>query len=668
MSRRLIDSYLSGVELRRTVRNWPEDVRAIVDGYRAHTTVSHAVQKDAIQNAWSARKNKKGRGWSFIFELMEAKDRKFLLMTDEGTTGLTGRVLAPEEYEMDLPGKERWGRFEGVAFTQPRAERTLGSRGRGKFIFVGASKELTVLYDTLRDDGTYRFGFRTVIRTESPIAAYDGEDGKRKLREMTGNLIQPLSSVGTRVIIVGPLDELVHDIKSGRFLRYIGETWWEIMQKYDATIRVKAGGREQVARIPKEFDLRDEDSRKFKVWIKKNQRIAGGFRGVRIKNLHMVYNADGSVPEDVRGVAIQRDGMKICTIEPRYLGREVAERLYGYINFDADTEDVLLEDEGIEHYSYDFRTALPGAIKRLVEDEMMRFAQEKLGYGVDARELRRQQQRNAERRALVAINRFAREIGIGIGPGRRGGGGGGGPRTPKEIYIKFDDMNFPRLGDLRVNYGESISNIKAKIVNDSDIEAIVRFKLFMRLSGRSGRLIKTYTEQDVTIPSQHSSDYFGPYQETFQQADFPDKGGYTIVAKIISLRDEDKGTELDVENRSFYLEEDPLPHGLFEKCDPMEFPERAKMIMAESLTGERGGLVLQYNLNHAAQEAVQGQEDDLAAYLVWLMGHEMCRYDLLQESPVLFDTEDKDNPDAVLRKTLRKIGEFVHRFRMGEFD
>ena len=100
----------------------------------------------------------------------------------------------------------------------------------------------------------------------------------------------------------------------------------------------------------------------------------------------------------------------------------------------------------------------------------------------------------------------------------------------------------------------------------------------------------------------------------------------------------------------------------------MEFPERAKIIMSECLTGERGGLVLQYNLNHPAQEAVQDQEDDLAAYLVWLMGHEMCRFDLLQEKPVLFELADKDNPDAVLRKTLRKIGEFVHRFRMGEFD
>lgn len=660
MSERLIDSYLKGIEVRRTVRNWPEDVRTIVDGYRAHTTISHAVQKDAIQNAWSVRKN--WRGWGFTFELMEAKDRKFFLMTDEGTTGLTGRILAPEEYETDLPGEERWGRFEGVAFTQPREERTLGSRGRGKFIFVGASKEHTILYDTLRDDGTYRFGFRTVIKTESPVAAYDGKEGKQKLKEMTGNLIEPLSFMGTRVIVVSPVDELVEDIKRERFLRYIGETWWEIILKYKATIKVKTSGREQTVSIPKEFDLKDEDSRKFKVWIKKNQRVAAGFRGIQIKNLHIVYNADESVPEDMRGVAIQRNGMKICAIEPRYMGREIAERLYGYINFDPDTEELLLEDEGIEHYSYDFRRALPGAIKRLVEDEIMRFAQEKLGYGVDAREVRRQQQRNAERRALVAINRFAKEIGIGIGPGRRGGGGST-PRIPKEIYIEFDDMNFPRKDDLRVNYGESISNIRARIVNDSDTEVIVRFKLFVRFYDR---LIKTYAEQDFIVLPQHSSDHIGPYQETFQQADFPNTGRHTIVAKILSLRDEDKGTELDVENRSFYLEEDPPPErGLFEKCEPMEFPERAKMIMAESLTGERGGLVLQYNINHPANEAVQGQEDDLAAYLVWLMGHEMCRYDLLQENPVLFDQEDKDNPDAVLRKTIRKIGEFVHRFRVG---
>ncbi len=62
MSERLIDSYLKGVELRRAVCNWPEDVKAIADGYRTHTTISHAAQNDVNQKDGTKRKSsKRGR-------------------------------------------------------------------------------------------------------------------------------------------------------------------------------------------------------------------------------------------------------------------------------------------------------------------------------------------------------------------------------------------------------------------------------------------------------------------------------------------------------------------------------------------------------------------------------------------------------------------------------
>jgi len=664
MSERLIDGYLNGVEVRRTVRNWPEDVRAIVDGYRAYTTAPHAVQKDAIQNGWSARKNKRGKGWGFTFELLEAKDRRFLLMTDHGTTGLTGRVLMPEEYELDLPGEERWGRFEGVAFTQPRAERTLGSRGRGKFIFVGASKEHTVLYDTLRDDGSYRFGFRTVIRTESPVAAYDGEEGKQRLREMTGNLIEPLSSVGTRVIIVSPIGELAEDLKKGRFLRYIGETWWEIILKYGATIRVKMDGKEQIAVIPKEFDLKDEDSGRFKVWVKKNQRIPVGFREIRVKNLHMVYDSDRPVPEDIRGIALQRDGMKICMVEPRYMGREIAERLYGYINFDADTEEILLEDEGIEHYSYDFRRSLPGAIKRFVEDEIMRFAQEKLGYGVDAREVRRQQQRNAERRALTAANAFARALGIGAGPGVTREGTGG-ERVPRKVRIQIEELSLPRPTDLRVNYGETVRNIRLRVVNDDNRDIDMRLKLFLRYYDK---VLKVFLERDVRLAAHSTSEDFGSFEEMMTEAGYPDRGKYTIVARIISLMEEDKGAELDYKTKSFYLEEDPPMRGLFERCEAFGFPdeEPIKFWMGYSEYGSERGLVLYYNLSHPGYTPVSENEEDLAEYIVRIAGQEICRYDLMQENPILFREEQRNDPQEILKEERKVVGELVYKFRRGE--
>ncbi|MEA2016208.1 MAG: hypothetical protein U9O59_05840 [Actinomycetota bacterium] len=80
MAKRLINGRFKDVATRATVQNWPEYVKALVDGYRTHTTISHAVQKDAIQNGWSARV--KHKEWSFVFEIVEDKDRKYLIMTD----------------------------------------------------------------------------------------------------------------------------------------------------------------------------------------------------------------------------------------------------------------------------------------------------------------------------------------------------------------------------------------------------------------------------------------------------------------------------------------------------------------------------------------------------------------------------------------------------------
>jgi hypothetical protein len=664
MTARLIDTYLGGVDVRRTVRNWPEDVRAIVDGYCSYTSISHAVQKDAVQNGWSARKNRKGKDWTFTFELIESGEKKFLLMTDSGTTGLTGRILKPEEYEIEQPAEERWGRFEGVAFTQPRAERTLGSRGRGKFIFVGASKDYTILYDTLREDRSYRFGFRTVVKTESPIAAYDGEEGRKKIIEITSNLITPLNDVGTRVIIVNPVDELLEDLKNGNLLRHIGETWWEIIVKYGATIRVRTATKEEVATAPKELRLLEEDSGKLKVRIRKHQRIPIGIQEAKIKTLHMVYEGGRIVPHDIRGISIQRDGMKICSIQPTYLGREIAERIYGYINFDDETEEIMLEAEGPEHYSYDFRRSFPGAIKRYVEDELLKFAQEKLGYGLDQRELKRQQQRNAERRALTAVNSFSRELGIGAGPGGKHNGSGGA-RTPRKIRIQLDELELPRKGDLRVNYEETLKNIRMRVVNDDSRSVEVRVKFFLRYYDK---LVKPFFEGDLTILGKTASTDFGPFQEKFTKDRYPSAGKYTIVARILSLMDEDKGIELDYKTKSFYLEEDPPMRGLFERCEAFGFPddEPLKYWMGYSEYGSERGLILYYNLNHPGYGTVSETEEDLAEYIIRIAGQEICRFDLMQEQPILFKDSQLNDPQEVLKVERNIVGELVYRFRKGE--
>jgi len=313
---------------RSTIINWKNHLSAIVDGYRECHSITHGVQKDAVQNAWDARINKHtGADWHLEFKLIKGgKGYTYLTITDSGTTGLTGRVLSSVELQEDLPPEERWGRFENVAFTKAPEEEALGARGRGKFIFVGASENLTILYDTLKPDGTYRFGFRVIELTDSKVNSFDDDSGREKLKQYTNGNLEPLSVIGTRVIIVNPISEMVDAINSGDFLRYIEETWWETIKKHGVKISIVTPKNIEVAKIPKELKLYENDSSSVKTWTKNNISIRAGGDEYRIKRLHFVCNLRGPVPEDIRGVSIQRGGLKVCSIQIPYVsGRVLAQ-------------------------------------------------------------------------------------------------------------------------------------------------------------------------------------------------------------------------------------------------------------------------------------------------------------------------------------------------------
>lgn len=668
-----ISQHISKEEFRPSAINWLNTVRAVRDGYRAYRGLPHGIQKDAIQNGWDARENKNGASWNFTFELVRGERHTFFTMTDEGTTGLTGRVLSREELYEDLPSHERWGRFENMAFTKDPSEETLGSRGRGKFIFVSASSPTSttadhvIMYDSLREDNTYRFGVLRIDKISCSVAAFDGDEGRKKLVEMTKGVLKPLAKVGTRVIILDPCEELINAIDTGEFCADIEETWWEIIQEYNAKIVLRAHGREQEASMPPMFVLPREDTKRYKVWIKENIKIPDVYGNYKIRTLHIVSDKQQIFPEHLRGVSIQRGGMKVCPIETRYMPKQIADTIYGYITLNSAAERQLLADESIEHYSYDFRRTLPGAIKRFVEDELSKFAREKLGWGADVQEIRERQQKNAERRALLAINKLARIIGliglIGAGPSRRGGGGGG---KWKEIRVRISEFEFPRKGDLRVNYGETLKNISVQVINDCKRPIVLKLQMQLR---HHEDVIRDYVEQNVSLGAVSESQLFGPYREKFSERKHPEKGKYTVVARIVSLTDIDenvkKGTILDEKKRSFYLEEDPPQPILFEKCEGAEFPSDYRA-MGEADRGEGGGFIFYYNMNHPAYKAVYDMEYSLAEYLFRLMAQEICRIDSQQGKSILFEEADKETPDSVLRKTREIFGDFMYRYHAGE--
>ena len=86
----------------RQLRNDLKDIEAIADGYK--TKIGHdqwladGLQKDAVQNSWDARIDKKhGTDWECGFSILPFAGSDALCISDSGTTGLNGTKFTTEK-------------------------------------------------------------------------------------------------------------------------------------------------------------------------------------------------------------------------------------------------------------------------------------------------------------------------------------------------------------------------------------------------------------------------------------------------------------------------------------------------------------------------------------------------------------------------------------------
>jgi hypothetical protein len=659
---------------RETTINWQQLVQNIVDEYEKHQGIVHGVQKDAVQNGWDARSHPKGEGWSFTIQLhRESKGLVYVSMTDTGTHGLTGRVLTSQEMEADLPAYERWGRFESLAFTKEEEEGAIGARGQGKFIFVGASKINQIYYDSLREDGTYRLGSRAVIgKTSSPVKTWE-EGAGRDLLVKRFPSIEPLATFGTRVIIVEPIDELVEAINDGTLARAISDTWWEIIEKFSAKIIIKGENVELEATLPQHIrTMPEEDMNGFKVWLRENDTVDVSGEKPRIKRLHLVWGPLEEVPSQIRGVSIQRSGMKICIEDPpRDLPREMADGIYGYIQFDNDLDKLMAMAESVTHYDFDWRKRGAAQVRRYLGDQITAFAHEKLGFGIDPDARRKRIHNEAENRALIAANRVAKALSL------KGGGKGatsktltGVPPTPakpqKPIRLEMAELELPGEG-LRVEYGQEIGNISVTAYNESDRNLKVMLKMWM-FTADSSVVWEPLPKINFDLPIDGKIGPFGPFAITMDKDKFPVPGLYRIRARMVcmgcSSSDCPKGLNLDEITKAFYLAADPPEHfaGLFEEIRGVDFSEKYPTLLGNHVRGERGGYIYQYNLEHHAFKAVGDDRDASGEYLFRLLSQAVVEIDLQSDSPNLFDPEILKSPAQLAEKIRLLLGDWLYEY------
>lgn len=575
--------------------------------------IPHGLQKDAIQNAFHTAS--KSLPVELTFELIKNKKGTLFTIADSGTKGLTGEVLKIEEYDI-LGESDHWARFEGFGFTTPNPD-AIGARGQGKFIFLAASKGYLMYYDSLREDRSYRLGATQATKTDCPMLHWDGDEGRTKLKKFTG--LKPLSKVGTRIIIVNPIEELKEDIKNGNFMNAIEETWFRAIEKEKVKIHVKSPDGTKIAKIPRPLPILPKDTSKIKVWIKKNDEllVPSGTIGecFRIKHLQIAYEKGGEIPEQLRGIAIIHNNMKITSINMEGVPLEIINDIYGFVEFDKELDRELRKNynQNPNHYDLKWKRIIPKMIKNYVQEELRKFGYKKLGIGIDPRERKKQIRITAEMDALRDLSKYAKDLDLF---GRYGKPPPPPPPPPpphnKNIGIMLHNFNFPVIERApRVNWGEEIKDFEVRIFNKTSDTLKGQLRIFM-LFGDKEITPPIHDEGEIDITPYLKSKLFGPFSITFSKSIFPDPGEYWLRARLL----DEAGIEIDYLKRKIWIEKDPEFRLPFQPLKD-DFTGKGEIEKRQWITSGILGQdpVLYYNTAHPCYKRVEDDESELHDYL-----------------------------------------------------
>jgi len=542
-----------------------------------------------------------------------------LAMTDYGTCGLTGNMTSDDLKSSavsadDLPKHERWARWESFGFSKGEG---LGARGQGKMIFMLASKDHTIYYDSLRSDGSYKFGGSVATETGCPIGHYDGEEAKQIIKSELG--LEPLSHQGTRVIIMNPVAEIVEDLQSDNFLRFIEETWWPNIFKFGAEITVKYDGKVTRAEVPKVFPITKQtpEDKSFKIWVRDEDDFKKKHIQFKIKRLCVACNMEQEVDELHQGVSCFRDGMKVDVV--RFPDKAFRNKAFGYIEFDEELEKELREIEKPTHYA--FKGTLWSKLRSLIEQELEAFGNKKLGLNIDRQALANIRRSSAESKALSILRAVTKNWPISKWSKGGGGGTGGGNGPDKTVGVRLSKLSFPNPGNVpRVDYGQVLEGFDIVAFNGEEKGRDVTLDAFV-LSG-DRRILNIRKESFNLEPK--STKVFSQHSIEISKKHFQAPGVYRLRLNLV---DNSINRRIDEITRRIWVEMDPTLAGPFDvkRLNFADLPDtqatnkrREWVLYAEG--DER--YTLYYNEGHPAYTHNDETEAKLIAYLseLFLLG------------------------------------------------
>ena len=338
-------------KLFKRATNYGKHVQWVINTYDSEGLgFIHGFQKDAIQNAVGARKNKHSfNGWKCMIEVKTTPKGTFVIVEDYGTVGLTGPNFTIHELDemtsndTPIPADYRLARIS-VDNSSGGDATSAGLFGVGKTLYAAASKSYWNFFESISEVEGYRCNMNK--NNEMLEKALEGDEGRDYIRENTG--LEPIDHVGTRFIVVNPDPDLIAAIESGELLGNAEETWWRIIKRIEnPEDGIFIGGKR--ATVPEQYNFSESNEISTKdCFFAKNPMQADEAYSYRSKKIGFFINEE--LPEELRGFYFYRRGMKIGKFELGEYEVQFAKPYFGFVELENDWEDQLAQYENATHY------------------------------------------------------------------------------------------------------------------------------------------------------------------------------------------------------------------------------------------------------------------------------------------------------------------------------
>jgi len=535
-----------------------------------------------------------------------------------------------------------------------------GSRGRGKVMFLGASNDNKIYFDSLRStDNKYIFGW--IYLDSDKRVKYHFEEEKKAEGELLKHFkknVEILSEYGTRVFIKNPSNEITKLIKSGEFLSYINNTWWEVIKKYQAEIIVEDENfGQKSASVPLWYEdviSDDVDQR-----IYEDEGLKSENEMFKIKKLVLRYSKRRNIPEAIKGIAIQRGGMTIERIRSEKLVEEEGmSDVYGWLEMDDELAKKMgKECEGPEHFDFVWGKRPARDLKNYVKSQLRDFANElKIIESENAKATKAQAMAAAE--AQKKLLPFFLKLNL-AGKNQKGRKKRKTSfRSSNEKFrLSVKDFQLPNENN-RVNYGQKIIGTYVVPINETKESLTVLVQVYLKPDDEDKEIIIAEKQIDL-----HPGEGSRIGEDYIMIAKNFRKTGYSFRARMISLEDTnlklDDGTNIEKSttiyervDKKFYVETDPPYHGPFQFRE-FSSDNKKKFIWHEE---EKDGYIIYYNTKHPKFVIMRDDKDKIEQYLV-----EFGTMILLQIKleDVISDEDNTDN---------KKMSEIIDLIRSNEMN